>query len=144
MKLTSETILHGVSKALREQIGPSLTDPFAIEATRLATLLVSIAANGIDDAAAARIWENTALRKLFGDAAGVVTGNLSAQLAAASQSVDPGYKLSELDAENGRLRNLLIKLHAFVEDRDEGVMRAMNQKIWKLLIQSHERRAPRM
>jgi hypothetical protein len=144
MKLTSETILHGVSKALREQIGPSLTDPFAIEATRLATLLVSIAANGIDDAAAARIWENTALRKLFGDAAGVVTGNLSAQLSAASQSVDPGYKLSELDAENGRLRNLLIKLHAFVEDRDEGVMRAMNQKIWKLLIQSHERRAPRM
>jgi len=74
----------------------------------------------------------------------VVTGNLSAQLSAASQSVDPGYKLSELDAENGRLRNLLIKLHAFVEDRDEGVMRAMNQKIWKLLIQSHERRAPRM
>lgn len=144
MRLTAEDILQGVGKALREQIAPSIDDRFASEATRLAALLVNISANGVDDAAAARIWENAALRELFGDAVALATGSLSTRLSEASQSVESGFKISELDAENGRLRNLLVELHAFVDERGDDAARTLSQRIWKLLISSHERRAPRM
>lgn len=143
MKLTSENILRGVGNALRNQIAPSLDDRFAVEATRLATLLVNIAANDIDDAAAARIWENASLRTVFGDAAALVTGSLAERLVEASRSVEPGYRISELDTENGRLRNLLVELHAMVEVREDAAASTLNQRIWKLLGDIRERRAPR-
>lgn len=144
MRLTSKNILQGVGKALREDIVPSIDDRFASEAARLAALLVNISANDVDDAAAARIWENAALRELFADAASLPSGSLAPRLSEASRSVEPGYKISELDVENGRLRNLLVELHSFVEVSNEPAAHALNQRIWKLLISSHERRTPRM
>ncbi len=143
MKLTSENILQGVIKALRDQIAPTVDDRFASDATRLATMLLTIVANDVDDAAAARIWENAALRALFADAVELATGDLSVRLAEASSSGDPGYKISELDTENGRLRHLLVELHVFVEGREGAAANALNQRIWKLLGDIQTRRTPR-
>ncbi len=143
MNLTSETILRGVVKTLREQIAPSLSDSFAVEAARLAAVALSIVANDVNDAAATRIWENAAIRRLFADAAGFALDSLSRRLAEASNSVDPGYKISELDAENGRLRKLLVELHACVEGRTDAEAGTLDRRIWKFLGEVHERRAPR-
>lgn len=148
MKLTMETTLHGIVSALQDQILPAVEAPFAKEVTRLAAMLTAVMANGVDDAAAARIWENDALRTLFKNAGALatdilVTNSLAERLAEASRSVDPGYKISELDAENGRLRNLLVKLHAMVEVREDAESRALDRQIWTLLGAIHERRAPR-
>lgn len=143
MKLTMETTLHGIVSALNDQILPAVEAPFAKEVTRLAAMLTTVMANGVDDAAAARIWENGALRTLFSQAGALATGSLAERLAEASRSVDPGYRISELDAENGRLRNLLVELHALVEVREDAEARALDRQIWQLLGDIHERRAPR-
>jgi hypothetical protein len=143
MNLTSEAILQGVAKAVREQIAPALTDPFASEVARLAAALLSLTANDVDDAAAARIWENAAMRQLFAHAASQAPEGLSARLTDAAQSADPGYRISELDGENGRLRRLLVELHAYVEVRRDVAAVSLDQRIWKLLGDVRERRAPR-
>ena len=137
MNLTLETSLHGISRALTERIVPALTDPFAAEAARLAKILLTISANAVDDAAAIRVAENARLRALFGAAAGAVEPALAADLAAAAASQDPGLRISELDAENGRLRALLVRLHAAAEGQ------ALERQIWAMLADFEAARAPR-
>ena len=107
MNLTLETLLHGVAATLRDRIAPAIEDSFAIEASRLAAMLITISANAVDDAAAARVWENAALRALFADAQPAFGGDLARRLGEAALSADPGLKISELDRENARLRTIL-------------------------------------
>ena len=125
MNLTLETALHGIAATLRDRITPALNDPFAIESARLATMLLTVAANGVDDLAAIRVWENAAIRSLLADLADAAPAPLSGTLVEASNSADPGLRISELDRENGRLRTLLVQLHAAIEDRpDEAAARS--------------------
>ncbi|RZK03531.1 MAG: hypothetical protein EOO76_02530 [Novosphingobium sp.] len=133
MKLTGEIVLEGVIDALRDQVAPQLTDAFAADAARMAQSLIAIVGRAGDDAAAIRVAENARIRELLGQ------GGLSE--AAASQ--DPGLKISELDAENGRLRALLVELHARVEAEDGAEARALDQAIWRALRAFEMARAPR-
>lgn len=144
MRLTIEQTLRGVADNLQAQVMPALTDSFAIGATRMAHDLIAIAANTYDDAAAIRVEENAKLRALCADAADKVSDRkLGALLADAGGSRDPGLRISELDAETGRLRTLLVALHACVEEQADEAAKAIDARIWALLEETETARAPR-
>lgn len=140
MKLTTATVLEGVATALREQVSPALEDDFAIDVVRLAQTLVTIAARAGDDAVVVRVEENARMRALLGEG-GALLGD--AAFTTASRSADPGLRISELDAETGRLRALLVDLHGRLEDEPQAEARALDQAIWRALRDAEMARAPR-
>ena len=144
MKLTSAMVLEGVIESLRDQIAPGLDDAFAKEAARMAGSLIAIAGRAGEDAAAIRVEENDRMRSIFAEAAEVVSEEgLSARLREAAQSQDPGLRISQLDAETGRLRKLLVELHAWLEERGEPEARRLDQAIWRAIRDAEMARAPR-
>jgi hypothetical protein len=144
MNLTIETALFGIGKTLRERVTPAVHEPFAAEMSRLASMLVDICANWVEDAAVVRVEENTRLRALFVEAGAIVPdGQLARRLADAALSADPGLRISELDRENGRLRTLLVELHAHIEGMNTSEARSLDQRIWRILEDVHASRAPR-
>ena len=144
MKLTSDTVLQGVADALRDQIAPLIDDAFAADATRMAQSLLNIVRLARDDEVAIRVEENCRIRDIFGQAAPVLgDGALGNRIAEAAQSRDPGLRISELDTETGRLRDLLVELHAYVEELTSDQARALDQAIWRALRDIDMPRAPR-
>jgi len=144
MKLTSDTVLQGVADALRDQIAPLIDDAFAADATRMAQSLLNIVRLARDDEVAIRVGENRLMRDIFTQAAPVLgDGDLGSRIAEAAQSSDPGLRISELDAETGRLRDLLVELHAHVEDLSGDPARALDQAIWRAMRDIEMPRAPR-
>jgi hypothetical protein len=143
MNLTIDSALHGVRELLRDQIGPAVGDAYAAQMTRLAGRLMNICANWVDDAAVLRVEENAEIRAVLGDAAGNVDSALAAALTEAARSCDPGLRISELDRENHRLRTLLVSTQTQLELQQGTAARAMDQRIWRLLEATEERRAPR-
>lgn len=144
MKLTSATVLEGMIEALRDQIAPQLTDGYAKEAVRMAGSLIAIAGRAGEDAAAIRVEENARMRAIFAEAADVMSdAGLLARLREAAQSQDPGLRISQLDAENGRLRKLLVELHAWLEERSGPEVRRLDQAIWRAIRDAEMVRAPR-
>jgi hypothetical protein len=144
MKLTSAMVLEGVIESLRDQIAPGLEDAFAKEAARMAGSLIAIAGRAGEDAAAIRVEENARMRAIFTEAVDVVSDEgLAARLREATLSQDPGLRISQLDAECGRLRRLLVELHAWLEDRSEPEARRLDQAIWRAIRDAEMARAPR-
>lgn len=143
MKLTNATVLEGVACALREQISPQLDDAFASEAARMAQSLIAIAARAGDDAVVIRVEENARMRAIFAHAATVAEGSLSVRLADAAEGRDPGLRISELDAETGGLRALLVELHTWIEQQKGAEARRIDQEIWKAMRDFEMARAPR-
>lgn len=143
MRLTEATVLEGVVDALREQVSPCLTDHYASEAARMAQSLIAIVGRAGDDAAAIRVAENARTRAIFGDAAGVAARDLAVRLRNAAQSADPGLRISELDAETGRLRLLLVELHSWLEGQEAPECRKLDQQIWLAMREFEMARAPR-
>jgi hypothetical protein len=92
-------------------------------------------------AAARRIEENGALRRIFADAVDVVgDDDLRAKLAEAARGGDPDFSVSALEQGNCALRALLIELHAHVEELDSQAARSLEAEIWHELVASTERR----
>ena len=141
--LTIDNALHGIGELLRDRISSEIGDPFAAQMARLSCILLNISANWVDDAAEIRVVENAAIRAILGEAAGVVAAPLADRLAGAARSADPGLKLSVLDAENHRLRCLLVEAHAAVETSGLPAARALDQRIWQFLEATEMARAPR-
>ena len=141
--LTIDNALHGIGELLRERISPEIGDPFAVQMARLSCMLLTICANGVDDAAALRVEEDASIRKVLGEAAALVGEPLAASLAQAAGSSDPGLKLSVLDDENHRLRCLLVEAQGTLETLEGLSARALDQKIWRLLEAIETKRAPR-
>jgi hypothetical protein len=145
MSMPIDTTLHRIADVYREQIMPVLDDGFAIETARLGGMLLTLSANAVDDAAALRVDENADMRALFAQARDVVAdAALAASLAEATESRDPGLRVSELDAENDRLRRLLVSTHAQVELQDDDAARETARQIWRMLAAFETRRAPRL
>ncbi|MFC3174375.1 hypothetical protein ACFOD9_08930 [Novosphingobium bradum] len=139
--LTIEMVLGVLADALENRVRPVLAhDPFAAEQVRLSAAALEVAAQQVDGLAAVRIADNDAMRALFGEAAALAGGDLGDRLAVAARGREPGYRLSELDAEGGRLRLLLVELHAALEDRAGPEAGAMHQRIWRLLAEMEARR----
>lgn len=144
MSLSPETCLRGVIDTLQNRITPAVTDRFAGEAARLASLVLTITANGIDDAAAIRFAENSGMRTLFQETEGFVAeAGLAALLNEAWHAPACGLKLSELDCENAQLRALLVELHAYAEKQPGDNARAICSRIWRMLAEFEVARAPR-
>lgn len=132
--LTMAVMLEGLAEALRDKVQPALAgDPYASEQLRLSCVLLTLAAQQVDGLAAVRVSENSRMRALLGEAAAIVGGDLSARLALERVGAEPGYRISELDAEGGRLRNLLVELHGALEALDDAAASAMHRRIWGLL-----------
>ena len=130
MRLTLEASLRGIGELLREDVAPEAQTPFLGQSVRMAGGLLTICANWVDDAAAIRVAENAAIRSLLGEVASALEGDLAARLRSASLSVDPGLRISQLDAENHRLRLLLVEAHDAVEAAS---LRDHDAAIWRLL-----------
>ena len=138
---------------------PRLTDVVAFMARDLPTYLpqvepaflrgrfsviigtLNVLAADLDNAVPRRLEENRAFRALFHDAAAVVADPaLAARLAEEGAKTSDDLRLSALDADNDRLRALLIDLHVHVEARDDATARALNAAIWAELKRSTDRR----
>ncbi len=92
-------------------------------------------------AAARRIEENGALRRIFTDAVDVVADDdLCAKLAEAARGEEPDFAVSALEQSNCALRALLIELHVHVEELDSQAARSLEAEIWRELVASTERR----
>ena len=141
--LTAENALNGLGEFLRDKIAPAIDDPFIAPMTRLSGMLLRICTNAVDDAAEIRVEENAAIRTILGDAAALVPAPLAEKLSAAASSADPGLKISVLDAENHRLRTILVAAHVALEDKADAAALALDQAIWCLLESAEAKRAPR-
>ena len=141
--LSIDNALHGVKELLRDRISPEIGDPFAAQMARLSCLLLNIAANWVDDAAEVRVNENAAIRLILAEAAALVADDLAGRLTQGSRSADPGLKISVLDAENHRLRLLLVEAQAALEALANPAARALDQRIWRFLEDTEATRAPR-
>ncbi len=141
--LTINNALHGLNEFLRDKIAPAIEDPFVAPMARLSGMLLRICANGVDDAAELRVQENAAIRGILGDAVAFVPEPLADQLRHAAISTDPGLKISVLDGENHRLRVLLVKAQAALEESAEPAAKMLDQQIWRLLESIETIRAPR-
>ena len=124
MRLTIEASLRRIGDLLRDDVAPDLRTPFLGQSVRMAGSVLNICANWVDDAAAIRVEENANIRAVLG-------------LPPAS---DPGLRISQLDAENRRLRLLLVEAHAKAEEADDA---QRNATIWALLEEIELARAQR-
>ena len=140
MRLTIEASLRRIGDLLREDVAPDLQTPFLGQSVRMAGGLLTICANWVDDAAAIRVEENAAIRALLGELAAAWNGELAEKLKQTSASTDPGLRISQLDAENHRLRGLLVEAHAAVEVAG---LATLDGAIWQLLEEIEMKRAQR-
>ncbi len=143
MNFTIPSAVKGVAELLRDRITPEVGDNYMANMARMATSVLNISANWADDAAALRVEENAAIRALLGECAGIAERDLATRLGEAARSADPGLRISELDRENHRLRVLLVEAQAWLEVQDGDAARAMDQRIWRLLVEIEMTRAPR-
>ena len=142
MSLSIQTSIQGVIDILSERVSPAVDDHYVRETIRMAQSILRISVNALDDVVVLRVEENAALRALFAAAAGAVNANLAQVLADAARSIDPSLKISALDAENARLRAILVRLHAEVEVRTDETGQQLNKQIWHLLQAIETTRAP--
>jgi hypothetical protein len=127
--------------ALMQDIAPNVGPSYRQASTIAAGVMLISVCEELDRIAERRVVENAALRGIFGDAAPAVTdAALRARLDEAARSAEAGYRISQLDAENDRLRALLIELHAHVESTPGDAARRIEARIWRELAASTERR----
>jgi len=104
-------------------------------------LMLTQLAEEFDRAAARRVEENCALRRIFADAVDAVADDgLRAKLAAAARGEDSNLSVSALEQSGCELRALLIALHVHVEELDSEAARRVEAGIWRELVLSTERR----
>jgi hypothetical protein len=123
------------------KIGPALGDGYDQSNASVLGVMLLCVREEFERAAARRVEENEALRKLFDAARPVVADeDLRNRLAAAVASRDESLAVSELEGSNAALRGLLIDLHSHVEELDDPQARRIEDLIWRELATSTERR----
>lgn len=141
MKPDPTVYLNELSRLLAAEVAPRLPTTWEQAIVTRQSLLLQAAAEEFDRAAQRRVEENADLRKLFTAALPIVTdAQLHARLKAASESVDPGLLVSQLDASNRRLRSLLVNLQAHIETLQTPLAIQFDTLIWQALSRSTVRR----
>ncbi len=142
MKPDVPEVLGQLAQTLIADLGPKIGEPYGQSSAAVIGMLLTVAAEEWDRAAARRVEENATLRALFREAAATVEGQrLRRRLEKAAEAADPGLRIGELARENETLRSLLVDLHAHVESLSGGAARALEERIWEELRASTERRA---
>jgi len=114
------SVLAELAQLLMRNAAPDVPDAERASALGLSAMLLSIAAETWDAAAERLVKENRTLAALLGDAA-----------------AEDDFRLSVLQAENARLRGLLIAAHVAAEAAGDSVRQ---DEIWAELVASTERR----
>jgi hypothetical protein len=134
--------LQKLSLSLLLEIGPAIGVEYLQRGAGIAAMMLQMAAQEWDRAAARRALENAALRALFREAAALAgDAALGARLREAAEGEDRDLLVSALDASNRALRALLVELHAHVETLGSPAARRLEDAIWAELRRSTERRA---
>ena len=142
MKPDVDLTLQFIAASLITEIAPQISDDYTQRNSMLTAMLLQIAAEEWDRAAARRVEENGALRRLFAEVAPEIGDpGLRTRLETASGEEEESLRISDLNRSNDRLRTLLIELHAHVEEIDTETARRIEAAIWRELRVSTERRA---
>ncbi len=141
MKPEVDRMLEVSAIALLTRLGPGL--PSAYEkstAGALGALLLALREE-FERGAARRFEENAAIRAIFERALPVVADPaLREPLRDACIAGTTNLAISALEAENARLRGLLIELHASLESQSGPDAASLVEVIWRELARSTERR----
>jgi hypothetical protein len=142
MKPDVEVTLGLIAASLLLEIAPKISDDYTQRNCALTAMLLQIAAEEWDRAAARRVEENGEMRRIFTEAAAEIEdADLRARLESASRERDESLRIADLNRANDGLRALLIELHAHVEEIDSEPARRIEAAIWRELRVSTERRA---
>jgi hypothetical protein len=125
--------LNDLAGRLGTRVIPELGDPFTQADTGLISLLLSLLGEELENGVANRIADGEALRVLFADVPNDAPG--ADQRAAFSASEPDALTLSAVTAWLDRGLELLIELHAWAEEQDDG----LNRRIWAFLVEHTER-----
>jgi hypothetical protein len=104
---TLPDILVGQAVALMTPMPPEAGGDYLAGRMGMLAMLAGLAAQEAERGAAARVWENGAIRALL------------AKSGAAPATADESLAWSALDAANAELRRALIRLHEAAEDRGD-------------------------
>lgn len=144
MKPEVSTVLAAVSGLISREVAPALGDTYLSEQLLRSAALLGAVGEEFDRAAARRVQENQALRRIFGQAAALVRPrepDLATALAGAADGSDlDDLRVSRLDADNHHLRALLIRLQAWAESEPTPAAQVLLAAIWTELRDSTERR----
>lgn len=142
MKPDVDVALQIIAGSLLTEIAPKLPDDYSQRNGLLTAMLLQSASEEWDRAAARRVEENRALRRLFSEAAPEIGDEaLRARLESADAEEDLSLRICDLNRSNDQLRALLIELHAHVEELETEAARRIDAAIWEELRISTERRA---
>ncbi len=115
-------ILIGQCAALAMPLPPEAGGDYAAGRVGILIMLAALAAQEAERGAAARLWENQAMRALFAQAAQGYDGERGGRLGVAATGADNDFSWTALDAANADLRRLLIALHEAVENRRDAAL----------------------
>jgi hypothetical protein len=142
MKLRRTTILQQIETLLTQDIMPIVPDDFARNDVRMAASLLAIDRAERENAVALLVEEHERLRALFAKAAGVVAHAALRERLEAAEDRTRDFRLSALEAETGKLRNLLVDLHVHVESRNDSAARELDKAIWRTIRDTERARNP--
>lgn len=142
MKPEVTVCLKELARTLAEDFAPKLPTSFEQGAARRWAMLAQAATEEFDRAAARRVEENDAIRKILQHACALVADSiLRDRLRTASEAKETSFRVSNLDRRNRELRTLLCDLHVYVEGLPGAEARALEDAIWEELTISTERRS---
>jgi hypothetical protein len=131
---------HSFGKLLLE-VAPNLTAEYAVGNTSVIGLMMFMSAAEFERGAQLRAEENAEMRAIFEETGGLgLPGDLQKRLGAAAGGREASLLISDLDAENDRLKTLLIELQAALEELDSQPARKLGARIWGFLRQAAEKR----
>ena len=133
--------LEVASVHLLQRSAPALAAGYEQSSVMTLAILLGVAREEVDRAAARRFEENEALREFFRRWQGVVAKEeLRSRIIAAAGGSDRSLLVPELEKNNAALRELLIEMHAQIEEQEDDEARACEDALWLELVVSTERR----
>ena len=141
MKPDLGRFLEVASAHLLQRSAPALDGGYEQSPVMTLAVLLGIAREEVDRAAARRFEENQALREFFRKWQGAVDDEaLRSRMVAASEGSDPSLRVPDLEESNAGLRALLVDVHAQIEEQVGDEARACEDALWRELALSTERR----
>ncbi len=116
MKPSPEMVLNQAFGKLAMEIGPALPPGYSQGSVTTMGVLLLMAGQEFNRAADVRAKENAAMRALFAEQAGAVSGELGARLRAEAATKDADLTVATLDKANASLKTTLIALQTHAEE----------------------------
>jgi hypothetical protein len=136
-----ERVLEVCAVSLMSDVAPHIAPPYRQASVFATAILLTSIREELDRSASRRVEENRAVRALFADALeSVEDPALHARISEAIRSEPTSFRISDLEADNAALRDLLTALHAHVESLDAPGARRVEAAIWRELAASTQRR----